>query len=56
MKPTKRTLKRFVKEEAEAAKGYHKYDADRSIRAIEKDEKTHRKVFLKKLRKIKKVS
>jgi len=51
-KPTKRTLKRFVKEEKEAAKGYHKYDKDRSIRAIEKDEITHRKVFQKKLRKL----
>lgn len=56
-KLTRRTVKYFIKDEAQAAKGYHKYSkADKGIKEIELDEVSHKKFFQRKLKKMKKVS
>jgi hypothetical protein len=55
-KLTKRKTKYFIREEIKAAKEYHPYIADREIKEIEHDEKHHRKVFTRKLKKMRKVS
>jgi hypothetical protein len=56
-KLTRRAVKAFIKDEIQAAHGYHPYSkANRGIKEIELDEVSHKKFFQRKLKKMKRVS
>lgn len=48
MKPSKKKVKYFIKDEKHAAKEYHKYE----LHNLEKDERKHKKFLQKKLKKM----